>query len=205
MKKITILKLLVILLIVLSGCYPFNIMKNEEKEDPTTQPYIEIRPYRPGIIRKPVKIEDIISDYHKKSEQVDEINEKITNFEKRIEETNKSIILESDKIANKARDIAEMLPEPQKEVVKPQVEEILLRSSKIKDCLGPLPEALPETLPSDGIRPVPVDIKPEQKPKTKTINYNLIISLISFALGIFFLWKCMFQKNQSSNGLKTGG
>ena len=203
MKRIT-LKISVMLLIVLSGCYPFEFMTCENKE-PVVQPVVDI-PRPTPVVKNAIKIEDLVSKYHEKSEQIEETNKKIIDLEKKIEDTKKDVILESDNIVDRVKSITETLPEPQKDAVSFQMDEILRSSSKIKGSLETLPEEVPQSIPEIGPQPIPVDIEETQQKSGWSINVWGVIGAVFFGFGIFLLWKNIFSpKNQFIVGSNTSG
>lgn len=201
--------LLLFLSFVLSGCYDFSFLMGNKKRDvePVEPPIDTVTSSYPviPIIKKPIKIEDLVKEHHKKIEQIDKTNKKIVDLEEKYEETRRSVVSESDKIEKHAKGITETLPEPQKTTVEPQIKEILVSSAKIKDAL----EAKPEPLPEQISRPIPcqppnVIHTPEDSESVK-ITGKQILAIILFCCGLCLIWHCIFSKKNQSSGSNTGG
>jgi len=204
-KKIILIAIIVILIICCcNGCheYLFDFNKNQE---PTPQITMEeFRPIKP-IIEKPVKIEDIVIENHKKRERINELDKKIANLEKEIERKNETfskIASETNEIKKEATDIKsiidspEPLPEPSTASIEPSLQKIVDRSENIVILSTSQPY---DVEPS----PEPVDIEPSPLPienieeTGKGLNYHkILLGAIFGVCGLFLLIRYVFSREQ---------
>ena len=207
MKKLT-LKILIMVLIICSGCYEFDFSnKKDNRLTPATLP--AITNLDEPIFDDPISIEDLVAGNQRQTEELDKMYEiiaqkdkKINYLEKLVMQNQKAmtdILAENKSIKRDAKTIKSLItslePLPESSI-EPYIQTMVESSNKIEDLSTTQPFDLMDVGPVDVLTEIgPVDLEPIQETNKYGDIRMIWLGGILGLLGLFLFVKCFFFKN----------
>ena len=207
MKKI-ILTILIMVLIICSGCYEFYF--NDGTKKSITPSQMASGSIDEPIFEDSISLEDLVADNHNKTDKLNEVNQTLVRRDRAIDvleklvmqkqKAIKEILTENDKIRKDAKTIESLIVSDSttKPSIKPHIQTIVNSSEKINDLytgstdivqdddLGPI-----DIYPIDaGPIVYPTDIEPERYVNKKLMWLGIVLGILGLIVFVkFFIFK----------------